>query len=173
MPERQHLAAELLPVDALPGFDAFYEREHVRLFRSLLLLTGNRQEAEDLSHEAFVRVLQRWERVSAMDAPSAYLYRIALNLWRNALRRLWRRAHRGGWSSEVQTDASEPGIARAEVFRVLRELSREQRQAIVLVDLLGFTSQEAAGVLEIEPEAVRARLHRGRAKMRKELMEHD
>jgi RNA polymerase sigma-70 factor (ECF subfamily) len=173
MAERRHLAAEVLPVDTRPGFDAFYEREHLRLYRSLLLLTGSPQEAEDLSHEAFVRVLQRWERVSGMEAPSAYLYRTALNLWRSTLRRLWRRAPRFGWSSEVQPDASEPGIARAEVFRVLRELSPEQRQAVVLVDLLGFTSQEAAGVLEIEAEAVRARLHRGRAKVRKELTEHE
>jgi RNA polymerase sigma-70 factor, ECF subfamily len=173
MSERQHLAAELLTVGPRRGFDAFYEREHVRLYRSLLLLTGNPQEAEDLSHEAFVRVLQRWERVSGMEAPSAYLYRTALNLWRSTLRRLRRRAQRGGWSSEVQADASESAIARAEVFRVLSELSPEQRQALVLVDLLGFTSQEAAELLEIEAEAVRARLHRGREKVRKELKEHD
>jgi RNA polymerase sigma factor (sigma-70 family) len=172
MPERERIAAKLLPIDAPSGFDAFYEREHVRLFRSLLLLTGSREEAEDLSHEAFVRVLQHWERIAAMEAPSAYLYRTALNLRRNALRRLWLRAKKGPEPPEVQADASEPGIARAEVFRLLRELSREQREALVLVDLLGFTSREAAVVLRIDPEAVRARLHRGRAKVRRELMDH-
>jgi RNA polymerase sigma-70 factor (ECF subfamily) len=172
MPEREGVAAKLSPVNVLSDFAAFYEREHVRLYRSLLLLTRSREEAEDLSHEAFVRVLQRWERVAAMEAPSAYLYRTALNLRRNALRRLLRRAKSGGEPPEVQADASGPGIARAELFRVLGELSQEQREALVLVDFLGFTSQEAAVVLRIDPEAVRARLHRGRARVRKELIEH-
>lgn len=90
-------------------FDAFYGAEHVRLFRSLLLLTSSREEAEDVAHEAFVRVLERWERVKGMASPRAYLYRTALNLHRNGLRRRWRRARLLLSEPAVERDTSAYG----------------------------------------------------------------
>jgi RNA polymerase sigma-70 factor (ECF subfamily) len=160
--------------ETVSSFDGFYEREHVRLFRALLLLTGRREDAEDLSHEAFVRVLQRWDRVSAMESPTGYLYRSAFNLRRNALRRLRHgRTKEGPADAPVARDASGSAIARAEVFRALAGLSREQREAVVLVDLLQFTSEEAAGILGIDAPAVRARLHRARPRLEKELIERE
>jgi RNA polymerase sigma-70 factor (ECF subfamily) len=159
--------------DTVSSFDGFYEREHVRLFRALLLLTGSREDAEDLSHEAFVRVLQRWDQVSAMESPTGYLYRSAFNLRRNVLRRLRRRDRETPPDPPTSSDASGAAIARAEVFRALARLSREQREAVVLVDLLEFTSEEAAGILRIDPAAVRARLHRARPRLEKELIERE
>jgi DNA-directed RNA polymerase specialized sigma24 family protein len=85
--------AESSDAGSAPSFHAFYSALFVPLFRSVLLLNGNAAEAEDLTHEAFVRVLERWETVSRMEAPSAYLFRTALNLERSRLRRMLRRAH--------------------------------------------------------------------------------
>jgi RNA polymerase sigma-70 factor (ECF subfamily) len=150
-------------------FDGFYRREHVRLFRCLLLVTGSRFEAEDVAHEAFVRVLERWPRVSRMDAPRPYLYRTAMNLQRNALRRTARRARRAIWEREAEDDFAPSAIDRAEVVRMLRGLPAIQREALVLVDLLGMTSREAGEVLGIDANAVRARVHRARLTAREEL----
>jgi len=158
---------------AASSFDGLYEREQLRLFRALLLLAGNREEAEDLCHEAFVRVLQRWDRVSTMESPSAYLYRTAFNLRRNSLRRLRRRHGEVSATPVASADASHAAIARAEVFRALDTLTREQREAVILVDLLEFTSEGAAGVLGVDAAAIRARLHQGRLRLQKELIEHE
>lgn len=153
------------------GFDAFYGAEHLRLFRALCLLTWSREDAEDVTHEAFVRVLERWERISDMASPRAYLYRTALNLHRNGLRRRLRRTRLVLSERGVERDASEAAIARTDVLRALGAVSREQREVLVLVDFLDLSAGEVAAVLGIDPDAVRARVHRGRAKMREELSE--
>lgn len=153
------------------SFDALYQNEHAALFRSLLLLTGERAEAEDIAHEAFVRVLERWDRVAGMEAPRAYLFKTALNLHRNTLRRKWRRARRGITEREVSEDFSQGSVDRAEVIRILQGLSPEQREAVVLVDLVGMTSAEAGNALAVNADAVRARVHRARITMRQELTE--
>ena len=156
--------------EADPGsFDTFYRNEHTMLFRSLLLLTGDRPEAEDIAHEAFVRVLERWDRVVGMEAPRAYLFKIALNLHRNTLRRNWRKARRAVIERGVSEDFSQAAVDRGELVRVLQGLSPEQREAVVLVDLVGMTSAEAGHALAVNADAVRARVHRARIAMRQEL----
>jgi RNA polymerase sigma factor (sigma-70 family) len=150
-------------------FDAFYQSEHAALFRSILLLTGERAEAEDVAHEAFVRVLERWDRVARMEAPRAYLFKIALNLHRNAFRRNWRKVRRATIESGVAEDFSQGAVDRAEVVRILQGLSPEQREAVVLVDLVGMSSAEAGHALSVNADAVRATVHRARTAMRQEM----
>ncbi len=70
------------------AFSDFFAERYGRLVRACLLLTGNAVEGEDLAQEAMARVLERWDRVSIMDDPEGYLYRTALNLQRNAVKRL-------------------------------------------------------------------------------------
>ena len=67
-------------------FDAFYGSVHRPLFGALCVITGNRADAEDISQEAFLRVWERWERVALMDNPEAFLFRTAMNVFRNRLR---------------------------------------------------------------------------------------
>jgi len=155
-----------------PTFEEFFERERTRLYGALALLTRNRHEAEELMQDAFLRVLERWERVSAMEDPSGYLYRAAMNLFRSRRRRAAvavRRAVRpGGRPDELArvegTDAA---------VRALARLSPRQRAAVVLVDVLGFTSEEAAEPLRVKASTVRVLLARGRAGLRKEWTDHE
>ena len=63
-------------------FEAFFEAEKRQLYRALCLVTRNRHEAEDLTQEAFIRVLERWDRVVGVDDPHGYLYRTAMNVFR-------------------------------------------------------------------------------------------
>src|SRR5947209_14420168 len=73
---------------AVTGFEAFFELERAKLFGALILLTRDRHEAEELMQDAFLRVLERWDRVASMDDPPGYLYRTAMNLFRSRRRRL-------------------------------------------------------------------------------------
>lgn len=73
-------------------FVAFFREEYPRLVRAALLLTGSPQEAEDLAQEALSRAFERWDQVGAMDSPTGYVYRTAMNLHRKWLRRLAVRA---------------------------------------------------------------------------------
>ena len=82
-----HVAAVPEIAVAPLSFEEFFEAERSRLFRALVLITYDVAEAEDLTQEAFVRVLERWERIAQTDDPVAYLFRTAMNLHRSALRR--------------------------------------------------------------------------------------
>jgi RNA polymerase sigma-70 factor (ECF subfamily) len=70
------------------AFEDFFHAHHERLLRAMYLATGDRHEADDLAQEAFVKVLERWERVRDVEDPVGHLYRTALNARRSRLRRL-------------------------------------------------------------------------------------
>ena len=68
-------------------FHTFVEDEHHRLFKALYFLCGSRENAEDLAQEAFLRLWERWDKIDAIDDPTAYLFRVALNAFRMRRRR--------------------------------------------------------------------------------------
>ena len=146
-------------------FEDFFVAEHERLFKALCMLTGNREEADDLAQEALLRAYERWDRVGTMDSPTGYVYRTALNLHRNRLRGLLVRARRA-FAVIPEEDLSVPLSASHDVRNAVAQLPRGQREVLVLVDWLGLGSEEAGHVLGIEPSSVRGRLHRAHATLR-------
>ena len=173
MNEGHAISAETHALDLATGIDAFesfFNHERGRLFRSLCLITHDRYEAEDLTQETFVRLFERWDRISPLSDPKAYLYRTALNLFRSRRRRSALMAKRVLGPGSV-----DDGIAavdeRDATVRVLARLPKQQRAAIVLIDLLDFSSDEAAKLLHIRPSTTRMHLSRARAVL-KETMEH-
>ncbi|MBA2497403.1 MAG: hypothetical protein H0V33_09980 [Acidimicrobiia bacterium] len=63
-------------------FEPWYRAEHPRLVVSLALACGRMDLAAEAVDEAFVRALERWDRVSAMASPTGWTYRVALNCLR-------------------------------------------------------------------------------------------
>jgi RNA polymerase sigma-70 factor (ECF subfamily) len=156
---------------ASAAFDEFFEQERDQLYRALWLVTGNRSEAEDLTQEAFVRVLERWDRVSAADDPRAYLFRTAMNTFRANYRRALLAAKR-----TMHMPPTDDAIAeideRDATVRTLAGLSQRQRAAVVLTDLLGFPSEEAGRMLGIRSSTLRMHVSRAHAAL-KETMSDD
>jgi RNA polymerase sigma factor (sigma-70 family) len=155
-------------VDLTSAFEDFFAAEHERLFKALYMLTGNRDEADDLAQEALLRAYERWDRVGTMDSPAGYVYRTALNLHRNRVRGLVVRARRV-FAAIPEEDLSGPLAASQDVRAALAALPRAQREALVLVDWLGLGSEEAGQVLGIDASSVRGRLHRAHATLREHL----
>src|SRR3954468_6219910 len=80
-------ASEADVADEQASFEDFFGAEHARLFGALTLVTGDRFEAEEIMQDAFLRVWERWSRVSVMDEPGGFLFRTAMNVFRNRYRR--------------------------------------------------------------------------------------
>ena len=150
-------------------FEEFFEETADRLTGLLGLLTGSREEAGEMAQDAYVRVFERWDRVSRMDNPAGYLYRVAVNARRSRLRRL-------GKEVRTKSDAIDPDDAfasvdrRDEILRALARLSRPLREAVVVCEWLELPDQEAADVLGITVSALRVRTMRARRQLR-ELLE--
>ena len=147
---------------AAERFEPFFERHHATLYRRMVMLCGNRAEAEELTQEAFVRLWERWDRVSALEDPEGYLYRTALNQFRTRYRRsklALRRVLAQPTPSDPYLDAEE----RTAVSTALATLSPRQRAALVLTQLIGYTSEEAASIMHVRPGTVRSLAAQGRA----------
>jgi len=151
-------------------FESFFREEYRRLCQALLLLTGDRFEAEEIAQEALTRVLERWDRVSAMESPSGYLFRTALNVQRNGLRRIAVRARRVVTERPTE-DHGARVAAREDVRAALAAIPRGSREVLILVDWLDLNTGEAGEVLGLSANAVRVRLHRARSALRDRLGE--
>lgn len=153
-----------------PSFEDFFRAESNGLFGSLCLITGKRGEAEELVQDAFLKVWERWDRVSGLDDPTGYLYRTALNGARKRFRRAAlaaRRAVRVGPEGDPLAAAD----ARTQVAAALETITPRQRMAVVLTELLGYSSEEAGPILGIRPVTVRVLASQARAAMKKTLSE--
>jgi len=170
MEERSSVATEAVPGDPSLEFESFFLEHHERLFRALWLLTRNRHEAEEVMQDAFLRLLERWPAVQAARSPDAYLYRTAMNVLRSRLRRAAVSVRKAVRHLPVDDQMAEVE-ARDAVVRAVAPLPARQRAAIVLVDVLGLTSEQAGEALGIRPVTVRVLAARGRTRLREALDE--
>lgn len=163
--------SSLPPEEGMP-FEDFFELHHPPLFRALWLITRNRTEAEDVMQDAFLRLLERWDSVRSLANPEGYLYRTAMNVLRSHRRRALVAIRRavGHLPADDQLALVD---SRDAVVRALGILTPRQRAAIVLTELLGLTSVEAAEALRVKPPTVRVLAARGRQVLKDHLKEED
>jgi RNA polymerase sigma-70 factor, ECF subfamily len=147
------------------SFEGFVVENQTRLFGSLCLMTGSRHEAEEIAQEAFVRVLERWQQVRALDDPTSYLFVTALNVFRKRFRRA-RVALRRSIGVAPNQDAFGAVEDREVVLAGLAKLPLEQRSALVVTALLGYSSEEAGRMLGVRSSTIRARATRARTALR-------
>jgi len=172
MLQPEHGAEQRATDEPTATFEEFFQANYAVLGRMMLLMTADRQDAEDLAQEAFSRVFERWDRVRLMDSPRGYLIRTAMNLNR-------KRARHQAVARRLHLRATEPldeisaAMTRHDVRRALDGLPRTQREALILVDWAGLDATEAGKILGIAPSSVRGRLHRARGEVRSRLGERD
>lgn len=152
-------------VEARARFDEFVEDEHERLYKALYFVTGSREDAEDLSQDAFLALWERWDDVGRIQDPTAYLFRVALNGFRMRRRRA-KIALRRLAPERAERDEFVEAEMRADVRALLLGLSTRQRAALLLVDLLGYPSEQAARILRVRPSTVRNLASQGRRALR-------
>ena len=152
-------------VGARADFDTFVEDEHERLYKALYFVTGSREDAEDLSQDAFLKLWERWDDLDRIADPTGYLFRVALNGFRMRRRRAAIALRRLSPAQAERDEFSEAEM-RADVRRLLLGLSPRQRAALLLVDLLGYPSEQAARILRVRPSTVRNLVSQGRKALR-------
>ena len=153
------------PVADPRTFESFFEEHHSKVFGAMCLVTGNRQEAEEITQDAFLRLWERWDRVVLVEDPTGFLFKTAMNVFRNRMRRVSIAARR---SLGITDDGDDLAAVedRDEVIRLMRPLTAHQRAALVLTGYLGYSSEEAAQILGVRASTVRALATKGRATAR-------
>ncbi|HTP15614.1 MAG TPA: sigma-70 family RNA polymerase sigma factor [Streptosporangiaceae bacterium] len=147
-----------------------------RLFAVLLRLLGDRSEAEDVAQEVMLRAWQGIARFRGRSSFFTWLYRIAVN---EASRALEKGSRRPDGVSLDAVALQLPAAPRDEPFRqaenrelraalvkALAGLPPPYRTAIVLRDVEGLSTQEAAEIVGISQAAFKSRLHQARLRVR-------
>ena len=145
-----------------------YRRHAPEAVRVAFLLTGDRQAAEDIVQDAFVRLFGRFQDLRSPEAFAMYLRRTIVNLSRDRFRRLkLERDHaaRVARSSELQADVSSLIEDREQIRNTLRGLPHRQRAALVLRFYAGLSEREAADVLQCSVPAIKSLVARGTASL--------
>ena len=174
--------ADLLAAHVAGDTEAFgllFARHRQRLWAVALRTCGDREEAADALQDALVSAFRRAAGYRGESSVTTWLHRIVVNACLDRRRRgVVRRAQplpeedvpvSPGPASPVSPADPAEEAERAEraraVLRALATLPVEQRAALVLVDMQGFSVDEAAAVLEVPPGTVKSRCSRGRRRL--------
>nr|WP_202233750.1 SigE family RNA polymerase sigma factor [Streptomyces sp. SN-593] len=148
-------------------FDGFVTARSAVLFRGALILTGNREAAEDLVQETLERACRKWRTIAAKDAPEAYVRRIMVNLANDRWRRFRRTVpHQDGVEHAAPGDQYGQVDTRDQLLRALQTLPMRMRTVVVLRYFHDLSDDEIAADLRISPSTVRSQLARGIDKLR-------
>jgi RNA polymerase sigma-70 factor, ECF subfamily len=175
--------------DPVLDFDALVEEHASRVFNLAFRITGNRQDAEDVAQETFLKVHQGLPGFRGESELSTWIHRIALNAALKVKRKIGDEASLDGLEDRITAmrddvpaevrrwldDPSQAVLARALLTEINQgclhfmtfRLTDEQRAAWVLCRILDFSLEEAAETLETSVNVVKSRLHRARAKLEK------
>lgn len=151
-------------------FERFLDERLPQLMRLATVLCGDRALAEDVLQDVLLRAHQLWPRISAVDAPFAYVRAMLVNE-HLAWRRKWGRQVP---TAEVETGLREPDPAgrladRDDLRQRLDTLPAQQRAAVVLRYFADLSDGEIAEALGCGPVTVRSYISRGLATMRVQL----
>jgi RNA polymerase sigma-70 factor, ECF subfamily len=164
-----------------PTWEEIVEQHSARVYRLAYRLTGNVHDAEDLTHDVFIRVFRSLHSYQP-GTFEGWLHRITTNVFLDKMRRKQRiRFDALSDESAARLPTREVGPEQAydathfddDVQRALDALSPEFRAAVVLCDIEGLSYEEIAATLGVKLGTVRSRIHRGRAQLREALAHRD
>jgi RNA polymerase sigma-70 factor (sigma-E family) len=148
-------------------FPEFVAARSSAMFRGALVLTGNREAAEDLVQETLERAYRKWRTIAAMDSPDAYVRRIMVNLANDRWRRFRRMVEqRAGEDRAAPGDEYGRIDTRDQLVRALQSLPMRMRTVVVLRYFHDLSDAEIAADLKISEGTVRSQLARAMVKLR-------
>ncbi len=179
------LLVERVQSGDVAAFDVLVRKYRERLYGIIYNLTSNREDAADLTQEAFIKAFSSINRFKGKSAFFTWLYRIGVNtalshLKRNRFRRFFSLEHiqdEGSNAQVLETLAakhkSEKGALLSELQEKLNEamqkLSPKHRTVVVLFEIEGLSHQEIADIVGCSVGTVRSRLHYAKQQLQADL----
>jgi RNA polymerase sigma-70 factor (ECF subfamily) len=156
--------------DARQAFDQLLGELRPKLHRYCARMTGSVIDGEDVVQEALVKAIEAFPQAESIVHLEGWLFRIAHNAALDFLRhRARREAVRSDEDPDMIVDPVAPTDNRqiaAASLRTFMRLPVAQRSSVILMDVLGYSLEEIGGVIDGSIPAVKAALHRGRARLR-------
>jgi RNA polymerase sigma-70 factor (ECF subfamily) len=157
------------------AFDRLLGELRPKLHRYCARMTGSVIDGEDVVQEAMIKALEAFPSAGIIVYPEGWLFRIAHNAALDFLRRRARSAARH--SDEDPDMMIDPAMAvsdretAATSLRTFMRLPAAQRSSVILMDVLGYSLEDIGAVTDTTVPAIKAALHRGRARLRELALE--
>jgi RNA polymerase sigma-70 factor (ECF subfamily) len=155
-------------------FQEFYEANYGRIVAIVTMVLGDRDQAEDVAQETFVRALVRWPRIGGYEVPEAWVRQVALRLAIDSGRR-FRRGIKTSVRLAAQRHAALPGpddsIAFTALGTALRRLPVREREVLALHYLADLPVEAIARERGLPVGTVKTRLAAARRRLEAELAE--
>jgi len=145
-------------------FEEIYRSHRSRVFSTAYRFVRNRQDAEDITQDVFVKVFKKLDAFRGDSAVSTWIYRIAVNTSLDLLRR--RKRRQTVPIEECYGLSSGPSNLKNLIEGMIPSLPEGYRKVFVLHDIQGLKHAEIAEILGITEGASKSQLHRARGKMR-------
>jgi RNA polymerase sigma-70 factor, ECF subfamily len=172
------------------AFDRFVEYFRARIFQYSWLMCGHREDAEEVAQDTLMKVFENFDQLREPQRVRSWVLRIAKNLCLMKRRRSQfapaqelslddympaleangglHRLEIADWSS-LPEDRVLQGELRQVLDQAIAGLPEIYRGVLLLRDVEGLSTEETAGVLEVNTDTVKTRLHRGRLAIRQKL----
>jgi RNA polymerase sigma-70 factor, ECF subfamily len=147
----------------LAAFERLVRCYQAHVWRFLRHLLGDAALAEDVTQETFLRLYQRLPTFAGRSRFSTWVFRIARNAGIDALRAAGR--HDRLLAALPPPPPGLPPDARVEVLAAVASLSPKLREALLLIEVFGFTYREAAEVLRVPDGTVKSRVFQARVRL--------
>lgn len=146
----------------LRAFEAIVRGYQAPVWRFLRRFLGDDALAEDVTQETFLRVHRRLGSFDGRSRFTSWLFQVARNAGIDAVRSRDRRIRREHAAPVGVADSPEAGH---EVDAALASLTRDLREALLVVEVLGLSYVEAGALLGVPTGTVKSRVHRARERL--------
>ena len=158
----RHIRDSAVQLGQVEPFASMFRRMYPELVTLAWALTGSRENAEDIAQDSMLALYRKWDDLSSIENPNAYVRRICVNLAASWIRRRTREARvmlRVARRQSVETSQPEE----SEVFwSEVRRLPKRQGQVVALFYGCDLSVEQVAETLEMAQGTVKVHLSRGR-----------
>lgn len=164
--------AEAQTAEQIQAFERIYAEFETPIFNHIYHMVGNREQAKELTQDTFMKAFRKLPEMDANLRLSAWLYKIASNTAKDALRRR-RLIAFFSWQAldhepaDVESADPQETVGTSELVRAaLLRMSRQYREALLLYIEAGYSYAEIAATLNIAESGVKMYLSRARHSFR-------
>jgi RNA polymerase sigma-70 factor (ECF subfamily) len=162
------------------AFGVLVNKYKSKVFNLAYSFTRDRETADDLAQEVFIKVYYALEKFKFQSGFGTWLYRIAVNHFKDFLRKHAKERHISIEAMGREPSVSEDEIKKKEqaqeaadrkrlLYESLQSLPEKHQIILTLRDIQGHSYEEIAGFLKLSPGTVDSRLHRARKMLRKKI----
>jgi RNA polymerase sigma-70 factor (ECF subfamily) len=162
------------------AFGVLVQKYKTKVFNLAYSFTKDRETADDLAQEVFIKVYYALEKFKFQSGFGTWLYRIAVNHFKDYLRKHAKERHVSLEKLGREPSLSEDEIKKKEraqesadrkklLYQALRSLPEKHQVILTLRDIQGYSYEEIAGILKLSLGTVDSRLHRARKMLRKKI----